>query len=169
MRKFSTWLIWSSFLLILQSLVINKIQVYGFLNPYIYIGIFLFAPTSFGKIPLLFVGALIGAWIDFQIMTGGIHMMASSLFCYFRPRILDFIIPRADEEDLPFLPVDIGLGKWLIYAMSGTIVHHTYLFSIDAHSFNEPLLLIWRIFISTMASTLLITSILYFAKNKIDN
>ncbi len=168
MKKLNTWLIWSSFLLVLQSLVINKIQVYGFLNPYIYIGIFLLAPTSIGRIPLLLLGALVGAWIDFQIMTGGIHLMASSLLCYFRPKILDFVIPRADEEDLAFSPVDIGIGKWLIYAGIGTIVHHTYLFSVDAHSFNEPLLLIWRIFISTIASTLLVTSVLYFSKNQLD-
>ena len=92
MRKLNTWLIWSGFLLILQSFIISKIQVYGFLNPYIYVGIFLLAPTYLGRISFLFLGAVIGAWIDFQIMSGGIHMMASSLLCYFRPKILDFVI-----------------------------------------------------------------------------
>ncbi len=168
MRKLNTWLIWSGFLLILQSFIISKIQVYGFLNPYIYVGIFLLAPTYLGRISFLFLGAVIGAWIDFQIMSGGIHMMASSLLCYFRPKILDFVIPRADEEDLAFSPIDIGIGKWLIYAGIGIILHHAYLFSVDAHSLNEPLLLIWRTFISSIASTLLITSVLYFSKNQLD-
>ncbi|CAI8380470.1 MAG: Uncharacterised protein [Owenweeksia sp. TMED14] len=168
MRQLNTWLIWSFVLLILQSFIINKIQLYGFLNPYLYVGIFLLAPSSISKFSLVLIGASVGAWLDFQLLTGGIHLMASSLLCYLKPGLLDFVVPRADEDSLPFTPADIGLVKWMFYSSIGIIIHHSYLFIIDSHSFNAPLLLIWRIIISTIASSLLLTSVVYFAKPQVE-
>ena len=88
MKKINNWLIWSGILIFAQSLIINKIQVYGFLNPYIYVSVFLIVPTSIGKIPLLLIGALVGGFMDLILLTGGIHLMASTLTCFFQPKIL---------------------------------------------------------------------------------
>ena len=166
MKKINNWLIWSGILIFAQSLIINKIQVYGFLNPYIYVSVFLIVPTSIGKIPLLLIGALVGSFMDLILLTGGIHLMASTLTCFFQPKILGYIVPRADEENLPFMPGDLGIPKWLIYSGSTILIHHAYLFFVDSHSFNAPLYLIWRIIISTFATTILTMSILFFVKNK---
>ena len=135
MKKINNWLIWSGILIFAQSLIINKIQVYGFLNPYIYVSVFLIVPTYIGKIPLLLIGALVGGFMDLTLLTGGIHLMASTLTCFFQPKILGYIVPRADEENLPFMPSDLGIPKWLIYSGSTILIHHTYLFFV----YNFPL------------------------------
>tara|TARA_B100000497_G_C7694593_1_gene423651 strand:+ start:3837 stop:4337 length:501 start_codon:yes stop_codon:yes gene_type:complete len=166
MRKMNSWFIWSGILIFAQSLIINKIQVYGFLNPYIYVAIFMLAPTSVGKMPLVLIGGLVGGFMDLVLLTGGMHLMASTLICFFQPKILGYIVPRADEENLGFTPSEIGIPKWLIYSGSTILIHHTYLFFVDSHSFNAPLYLFWRIIISTITTTILTTSILFFIKNK---
>jgi len=155
MKNWSNWVYWSLGLLFFQSFVLSQIQVYGYLNPYVYLLVILLVPASASRISLLVIGALVGGFMDFQMLSGGMHLMASTLLAYLRPFLLDFIVPRASEENLGFTRQEVGWQKWVIYTLLGTFIHHFYLFAVDAHGLYNPLGFLWRSFLSAMATVVL--------------
>ena len=94
MRHWQLWAIWSLSLLLFQSFILSQVQVYGYLNPYLYILVLLLAPATWSRMNLLIIGALLGAWMDFQMHSGGMHLMATSLVAYFRPQLLASVLPQ---------------------------------------------------------------------------
>ena len=155
MRHWQLWAIWSLSLLLFQSFILSQVQVYGYLNPYLYILVLLLAPATWSLMNLLIIGALLGAWMDFQMHSGGMHLMATSLVAYFRPQLLASVLPRAAEEDLGFTMGDMGAGKWLVYTGLATLVHHAYLFAVDAHGLYAFGGYLWRTILSAGTTTML--------------
>ncbi|MEJ6498974.1 MAG: hypothetical protein QNK62_01005 [Cryomorphaceae bacterium] len=156
MRSWSSWGLCSLLILLFQSLILCHVQLYGYLSPYLYIGVILLAPASWTRMNLVLLGALTGAWIDFTMHSGGMHLMASSLLGYVRPQLLASVLPRAAEEDLGFTLADIGPGKWIIYTGLSTAIHHTYLFAVDAYGLWPFIGFMGRIFFSSLATAILL-------------
>ena len=156
MKRWTTWALWSIGILLFQSFVLSQVQLYGYLNPYLYVAVILLAPATWSRMQLLWLGAIVGAWMDFQMHSGGMHLMASSLLAYFRPAILSSVLPRAAEENLGFTLQDMGSGKWLVYTAVAVSVHHGYLFAVDAHGIYHFWAFIWRTLVSGAASLLLL-------------
>ncbi|MDG1252697.1 MAG: hypothetical protein P8N56_03380 [Schleiferiaceae bacterium] len=155
MRHWQSWAIWTLILVLFQSFVLSQVQVYGYLNPYLYLLALLLAPASWSRMTLLLAGALLGAWMDFQMHSGGMHLMATSLIGFFRPQLLASVLPRASEEDLGFTMGDMGAGKWLIYTGMAAALHHGYLFAVDAHGLYHFWAYLWRSVLSAGSSTVL--------------
>ncbi|MGA1777580.1 MAG: hypothetical protein ACO39W_02230 [Schleiferiaceae bacterium] len=156
MRHWQPWALWSLAILLFQSFVLSQVHIYGYLNPYLYVLIILLAPATWSRMALLWTGAILGAWMDFQMHSGGMHMMASSLLGYFRPALLASVLPRAAEEDLGFTLSDMGAGKWITYTGLSVAAHHAYLFAVDAHGLYAFWGYVWRTILSTATTTLLL-------------
>lgn len=156
MKRWTTWAIWSLGILLFQSFVLSQVQLYGYLNPYLYVAVLLLAPATWSRMNLLLLGAGLGAWMDFQMYSGGMHLMASSLLGYFRPAILASVLPRAAEENLGFTLQDMGSGKWLVYTSVAVLLHHGYLFAVDAHGLYHFWGFVWRTLVSGATVVLLL-------------
>jgi len=156
MRQWQPWALWSLAILLFQSFVLSQVHIYGYLNPYLYVLVILLAPATWSRMTLLCTGALLGAWMDFQMHSGGMHLMASSLLGYFRPALLASVLPRAAEEDLGFTLADMGAGKWITYTGLSVAAHHAYLFAVDAHGLYAFWGYVWRTILSSGTTTLLL-------------
>lgn len=156
MKRWTTWLLWSLGVLLFQSFVLSQVQLYGYLNPYLYIAVVLFAPAAWSRMQLLWLGAVLGGWMDFQMHSGGMHLMATSLLAYFRPAILSSVLPRAAEESLGFTLHEMGAGKWLVYTTVAVATHHGFLFAVDAHGLYHFWGFVWRTIVSGAATVLLL-------------
>ena len=66
-------------LVIIQVLLLNQINLFGYINPYLYILFIIIYPFSANKSLLIFLSFLLGLFVDFFSDSGGIHAAASVL------------------------------------------------------------------------------------------
>lgn len=150
--------------MLFQSIVLSQIQLYGYFNPYVYPLLILLIPAHTSRWNQLLLGTVLGGLMDLQMMSGGVHLMASSLLAYLRPYILNFIVPRAKEEKLGITMYDIGLEKFALILGVGALIHHAYLFLVDANSLSQVLGLILRTAVSTFGSFAVMVSLGFLIK-----
>ncbi len=118
MKRWTTWALWSIGILLFQSFVLSQVQLYGYLNPYLYVAVVLLAPATWSRMHLLWIGAAVGAWMDFQMHSGGMHLMASSLLAYFRPAILSSVLPQGRRRK-PWFHTPRH-GRWQMACLYGS-------------------------------------------------
>ncbi|MDP4932519.1 MAG: hypothetical protein NWQ85_04140 [Schleiferiaceae bacterium] len=162
MTRIGSWLSLIFWVLILQLLVLSQIEVSGYLSPYLYPLVIVLAPANFDRYGLLIIAALMGLAMDFHEGSGGLHLMATSLLAYTRPWMLNAVIPRAAEEQLPFAPQDLGLGKWFTLLLLTFGLHHVWLFLWASHDGHVWSLVLLRSLINIVVSGSLATAIGWF-------
>ena len=162
MTRPGPWIMFSLWVLLAQWLVLSQIEVGGYLSPYLYPLVILMAPANFNRLGLVLVGGILGFALDAHEGSGGLHLMATSLMAYARPWFLNTVVPRAAEEQLPFAPQDLGLGKWITLVMIAYTVHHTWLFVWASHGSHILWLVFGRALLNTVVSGALATSVAWF-------
>ena len=144
-------------LILVQILILNHIQLSGFINPFVYILIILTLPVKISKILLLTVAFFTGIIIDIFMNTGGIHAAATVCMAFFRPYILNTIAPRDgyEIEEKPSIN-KLGLSWFLSYASILVLIHHLTLFYLEAFQFENFFATLLRVLISTLFTLLFI-------------
>src|SRR5690606_12959433 len=77
-------------LVFLQVLMLNNVNLAGYINPYLYIFFFLLFPLDGDKFLLIFLSFLLGLSIDIFEDSGGVHAAACAFIAYIRPIVLKF-------------------------------------------------------------------------------
>src|SRR6056297_4336346 len=85
-------------LLTLQILVLNNIQLSGFINPYLYVLFILILPFETPKWMLLLLAFILGMVVDLFSHTPGMHTSATVFMAFLRPYVLEFFSPRDGYE-----------------------------------------------------------------------
>jgi len=155
-------------LVLVQVIILNNIQLNGFINPYMYILFILLLPFETPGWLLLLLSFLIGLTVDMFSNTLGMHAAASVFLGFCRPRIISFISPRDgyETESQPNLR-DMGIRWFLSYTIMMVFIHHFALFYIEAFSFHEFFQTFIRVFLSsTLTITLIILSEYLFTRTK---
>lgn len=126
------------FFVLLQGLILNKIEFSGYLNPYLYVLFILTLPFDTPGWLLLLLAAALGLSVDMFLNTMGMHMAASILLAYIRPFVLARIAPRDNYETgtLP-LPSYYGFSWFLKYAAILIFIHHFFYFIIESFSMSN--------------------------------
>lgn len=150
--------------ILFQVLVLNNLQVSGYLNPYIYIWYILVLPFETPGWALLLAAFLLGLGIDVfpQGISGngaslGTHAAASVLIAFMRPTVLRWINPR-DEYEKGTFPDSYHYGLlWFAgYTLIMTGIHHFFLFFLEDLSFRDILRTLLRIVVSGLLTAFLI-------------
>lgn len=145
------------FLVLLQVLVLNNIQLSGFINPYMYVLFILLLPFETPKWVLLVVAFLLGLSIDAFTDTLGMHASATVLMAFFRPYVLNLFAPRDGYEPGTFPRLYYyGFSWFLRYALILILIHHFFLFYIEVFRFTGFFITLWKIILSTFFSLLLV-------------
>jgi len=85
-------------LVLLQVLVLNNINLGGYIHPSVYILFILLLPVRMNKNLVLFIAFFTGLSIDYFGNTLGLHAGASVLLAFARPGVLNLF----------FKPIDFG-------------------------------------------------------------
>ncbi|MFM1875221.1 MAG: rod shape-determining protein MreD [Bacteroidota bacterium] len=163
------WLkyLWQFVLLcLLQVLIFNNLNLGGYINPFPYIYFILMLPISTGRVPLLFLGFLIGLMVDVFSNTGGIHAAASTLMAFYRPLYLKAQSPREGYEvsAMPHIK-HFGMAWYLPYAILLVTMHHTALFFLEAFRFSDFFHTLLKAVLSTALTMVIIVFIEYMFVN----
>lgn len=143
-------------LVLVQVLILNKIQFSGFFNPYIYILFVMLLPLSTPKYLLLILGFLIGLTIDIFSNTLGVHAAATVFIAFVRPFIIRIISIREDDRN-DYLGLHQNSIIWFLsYAFFMVLVHHIFLFYLEVYTFTNFFNTLYRAILSTVFSVIVI-------------
>jgi len=137
-------------LVLLQVAVFNHVNLFGYINPLIYIAwIFLF-PFRKNISSLLILSFLLGLTIDFFSDSGGINAAASVFIAFIRLPILKMVLKKSEFDYLLLNLRAVAFSKAFLFISILTIIHHFIVFSLAYFSFSE---------IGSVISNTLLTSI----------
>ena len=156
-RYFSRHIINFIFLILFQVLILNNIQISGYINPYLYVLFIILLPFETPKWMLLITGFMLGLSIDIFSNSMGMHAFATVLIAFLRPYIIKYIAPRegydtGTQPNLNFFGAD-----WFIkYAIILILIHHFALFFMEAFKFQQFFATLLRVILSSIFTLLLV-------------
>ncbi len=156
------------FLVLLQVLILNNIQLSGYLNPFLYVLFILMLPFQTPKWLVLVLAFVLGISVDMFSDTGGLHAASSVLMAFLRQPILKLISPREGYDVMQKPTIQqFGLGWFFSYAGILVFVHHLFLFYMEVFHFAEFFFTFFRVILSSIFTlTLVFISQFFFSKHK---
>jgi hypothetical protein len=153
-------------LLALQVLVLNYINLGGYINPYIYIFPVLILPLSFPGWAMLLLAFLLGIVVDFFMDTVGMHAAATVLMAFSRPGVIKLISTR-DRFDEGTIPQFSNMGRqWLIlYTLILVGIHHLCLFSLEVFRLSYFHVTLGVSLLNTIVSSVIILLVFFVFDN----
>jgi rod shape-determining protein MreD len=126
------------FLVLLQVLILDNIQLGGYINPYLYVLFVLLLPFETPIWLLMVLGFLIGISVDMFLSTMGLHAAATVFMAYSRSYVLKFFSPRdgyesSAEPSLQYL----GFNWFASYSAIMVALHHFVFFFLESFRFSE--------------------------------
>ena len=142
---------------LLQVLIFNNLLIARVISPFFYILFILLLPIDTPRSLLLFLSFILGLTIDIFTNTPGVHASASLLIGFLRPGILGLISSRETLESVAAPRVqNMGMQWFAGYTTFLVIIHHLFLFFIEAFTFHGFLITLLRVILSSVLSVILI-------------
>ena len=152
-------------LVLIQVLLLNNIQLSGYLNPYIYILFILSLPNDIPDWALLVLAFFLGITVDLFSHTVGMHSSATVFMAFLRPTILRSLEPRGGyEPDTRPSVQEYGFNWYFKYAALMVLVHHLFLFYIEVFKVSDFFLTFSRAILSAIFSLIIILLTKLFIK-----
>lgn len=155
------------FLFLIQLLVFNKVQLHGFVQPFIYILFILFLPIRMPKWLVMVIAFIYGIMMDFFLNTGGVHAAACVAVGYVRPIILGYLAPRSGYESIDFPNVkDLGIQWFLIFSGILIALFHLVYFLLLNFSFTNFGFTLLKIILSSLTAIIISIVLEFLILNK---
>ncbi len=155
-------------LVLTQVLVLNKIYLFGYLNPTIYLLFIFLYPLRKERGNFILLSFLLGLSIDFFSNSGGINAAASVCIAYLRLPILKLVLNKSDLDFKLFKLINEHLIKVILFISILTFIHHLIIFSLEYFNWNDLLTIIFNTITTSIFTIFLSTlSLLFFSKNNL--
>ncbi len=145
------------FLIFFQGLILNHVNLGGYINPYFYIYFILLLPFSTPRWMLLILAFILGIGIDMFTNTIGLNAAACVFMAFARPFVISAISsgPESLIGDTPSLK-NQGLKWFLYYAIILILVHHISLFYLEIFRLSEFIATFVRVLLSSAFTLILV-------------
>lgn len=145
------------FLILLQVLIVQNIDIGGMVNPQIYVLFILALPFETPLGLLLLLSFLAGISVDLFTDTAGLHASACVFMAFLRPYLLKRIAPR-DGYEFGVKPSlqQLGFSWYLSYCGILIAAHHFWLFMLEIYSLQIFFYTLLNIIFSSMLSIVFI-------------
>jgi rod shape-determining protein MreD len=142
-------------LILIQVLILNEFNVFGYINPVIYQLLIILLPFNINSVQKLILAFILGISMDIFEDSGGIHAAATLTIAYLRPLFLRNSFGLSyDYQTLKFY--DAPFRERFNYISLMVLVHHIVLFSLEIFSVDHLLFFIKKTIYSSIFSILLI-------------
>ncbi len=136
---------WLVGLLLVQVLVLNQVHIYGYATPFFYIYFILKFNSRVGRNKLMLWSFLLGLCVDIFSNTPGMNAAAATCLAFFRTPLLRLVTLRdMDEAFRPGIK-SLGISAFFRYSLLSCILFCSTLLLIDAFSFFEWKVLLFKI------------------------
>lgn len=153
--------------ILLQSLVVNYVHLFGLATPFIYIYVILKLPLDLSRSLVIFIAFLTGLSVDMFSNTFGMHAAACSLLGLARLPLAKLIVDMREAPEGMIPSYRLGFGVFFRYVALLTAIHHIALFVIEFFGFFQPLMMTVRMTLSFMLTLLLIMVIEAFNLSRV--
>ncbi len=141
-------------LILIQVFVLDRIHLHYLVTPYIYFLFILWMPFKLGRTAQMLIAFALGFTLDSFRHNPGFHAAACVLVAYFRPFVINILIPQQGADSNYEEPSPKSMGgflRYLIYAGVLSFVHHAWLFFLEAWQFGN----FWYFIVKTLSSTVI--------------
>ena len=145
--------------ILLQVFVLDNIPpLHRFIIPVMYFLFILWLPFSISRFWLLLVGFITGLSYDYFTVTPGLHAAGCVLIAYFRPFIVNILMPKDTSEFNYNEPSAKAMGwaPYAVYVFVLTLLHHGYILLLELLDAGNFLDFLIKIISTTGISLLLI-------------
>ena len=136
-------------LLAAQVLIFNRIDLFGFINPFPYVLFIVLYPVNGNKSGLLAASFFLGLLMDMFWNSGGVHAAACVVLAYYRPAIFKFSFGLSYEYQTVRLN-DVLTPERFSFILISVVLHHFVLFILEVFKIS----FIWDILVRTFLSTI---------------
>lgn len=149
--------------------MLKNINLYNLSTPYFYILFILLLPFEIPNILLFVLAFILGITIDAFYDTPGLHAAACVLLAFVRVLFISITVQKEgfDNEPEPTLSI-MGFRWFFTYAVVLTLVHHFFLFNLEAFSLSQLEFTISRALLSSLFTVflMLISGLLFFKRKE---
>lgn len=142
-------------LLLLQTLLLNHISVFGCATPLLYVYFALTIQRGEPKWATLLWCFAMGLLVDIFSNTPGVAAAAMTLVGFLQPYVIELFAPRDSAEDLRPSPFTFGSSKYANYTIILVVIYCIAFFSLEAFNFYN-----WAQWLSSIGGSALLTIIL---------
>ena len=150
-------------LLAAQVLVFNRIDLFGFINPFPYVLFIILFPVNGNKSALLAASFFLGIIMDMFWNSGGVHAAACLLLAYFRPAIFKFSFGLSYEYQTVRLNDSLTPERFS-FILIAVVLHHFVLFILEVFKISFLLEILVRTMLSTIFTIVTCIIIIYIIK-----
>jgi hypothetical protein len=136
-------------LLAAQILIFNRIDLFGFINPFPYVLFIILYPVNGNKSGLLAASFLLGLLMDMFWNSGGVHAAACLVLAYYRPAIFKFSFGLSYEYQTVRLN-DVVTPERFSFLLIAIVLHHFVLFVLEVFKVS----FLWDILVRTVLSAI---------------
>jgi hypothetical protein len=157
------------FLVFLQALVLNQLEIGFGIHIMVYPLLILLLPFETGLTLLLFIAFAAGILIDSISNTYGLHTSALLMVAYFRPIIFKMFAPREGYDPLKESNIYEMGARWYYYVFGILLlIHHFWFFLMEIFRLDQTLFVFQKTLLSLPLSFLasLILQMLFIRKPK---
>jgi len=150
-------------LLLAQVLIFNRMDLFGFVNPFPYILFIILYPVNGNKTGLLVASFLLGLIMDMFWNSGGVHAAACIVLAYFRPSIFKFSFGLSYEYQTVKLNDSLTPERFS-FILIAVVIHHFTLFILEIFKLSSILDILVRTVLSTLFTIITSIIIIYLIK-----
>ena len=144
-------------LVLLQIFLIDNIYLGIYFHPFIYTAFIIILPLDLKHIWVMLLATLMGFTIDLLTGSGGLNVIAATAVGFLRPALLSAAIGHratADDTTLALHRLQAKSLRWFILLV--TLLHGVIFFMLETISLSNLHHTLLRLFVSCVASALLI-------------
>nr|WP_299435209.1 rod shape-determining protein MreD [uncultured Maribacter sp.] len=141
-------------LVLVQVLVFNRLNFFGFINPMIYILFLYWYPIKENRAAFIGLSFLLGLCIDFFSDTMAINAAATVTIAYLRPVIMNFVF-GVNLEFQSFKLRNTTKVQQITFLALLIVVHHFVFFTLEIFSFTNLLLILKKTLAIGLATLIL--------------
>ena len=139
-----------------QVWVANKIALFGYATPLLYLYPLLRLPVHISRNSLLLHAFFIGLFIDVFSNTPGMHASAATAIALLRPILLGFFVDKNVDDNLRPSIATLRFGSFSLYVVIAVALHHLLFFTVQTFMGGDLLLLLYRFMASCLLTSILI-------------
>ena len=128
-------------LLFLQSFLLNNINLFGFINPNLYLLFIIIYRLDGNPTLLIIIGFVMGLLLDLLTQGSGGHTIATLTIAFLRLPIIKFSFGVNYDVPMGMIKGSL-LRQRLLYLMLMVVIHHLVLYSIVYFSFDNTIIIL---------------------------
>ena len=142
-------------LLLVQVLVLNRIQLFHCATPLLYVYFAVIFPLGYPRWAALLWGFVMGLAVDVFFNTPGVAAASMTLVALLQPYLLPLFLPRDAEEQMATSAATLCWGKFMTLATILVLIYCIVFFSLEAFTFFN-----WLHWLECVGGSALLTLVL---------